>query len=60
MSRSCGLFNGGPRKRHTRALGFESDLNLGIGGPCDGFDGVCWGVLAWPIGPLGFVGLLDG
>jgi hypothetical protein len=41
MSQSCNLFYGGLRKRHPRALGFDFDLNLGIDGPCDGFDGAC-------------------
>jgi hypothetical protein len=41
MSRSCDLFYEGPRKRHPHALGFDCDLNLGIGAPCDRFGGVC-------------------
>jgi hypothetical protein len=41
MSQSYDLFYGGPRKRHPCTLGFDCDLNLGIGSPCDGFDSVC-------------------
>jgi hypothetical protein len=41
MSQSCDLFYKGPRKRHSRALGFDCDLNLGIGAPCDRSSGAC-------------------
>jgi hypothetical protein len=41
MTRSYDLFYRGPRERNPHALGFDYDLNLGIGGPCDGFDGAC-------------------
>jgi hypothetical protein len=41
MSRFCDLFYGGRRKRHPCALEFDCELNLGIGCPCDGFDGAC-------------------
>jgi hypothetical protein len=62
MSRSCDLFYRGPRERHPHALGFDCDLNLGVGSPYDGFDGVCWGggviVAHWAFrlcGPIGWL-----
>jgi hypothetical protein len=29
------------QKHHPHVLGFDCDLNLGIGGPCNGFNGAC-------------------
>jgi hypothetical protein len=61
MSRSCDLFYGVPREHHPHVLGFDCDLNLGIGGPCDGFDGACWGcviVALWAFRPCGPIGRL--